>query len=75
MGASWPVLARTGAGAGGYSRAPVTCPLALQCDTVDTSEGGAAVLPQPQAPEHREAAQVVPSMEGERQVSPSLLNG
>lgn len=37
------------------------------CDTVDTGEGGAAALPQPQAPEHREAAQVVPSMEGERQ--------
>lgn len=52
---------------------PCDLSLALQCDTVDTGPGGAAALPQPQAPEHREAAQVVPGMEGERQVSPSLL--
>lgn len=62
-------------GAEGCSHAPVSCPFALQSDTVDTGEGGAAALPQPQAPEHREAAQVVPSMEGEGQVSPTGWRG
>lgn len=72
-----PIVAQSGVGAGGYCHIlwPVPCALALQCDAVDTGEGGAAALPQPQAPEHREAAQVVPSMEGEREVSPTLLNG
>lgn len=63
-----------GVGAGALSH-PCELSLALQCDPVDAGEGGAAALPQPQAPEHREAAQVVPGMEGEGQVSPSWVSG
>lgn len=36
-------------------------------DAVDAGEGGAAALLKPQTPKHSEAAEVVPSMERERQ--------
>lgn len=51
------------------------CSLLLQRDPVDTGERGAAALPEPQTPKQCEAAEVVQSMERERQVSMNLLNG
>lgn len=51
------------------------CLLLLQRDSVDAGERGAAALPEPQTPKHCEAAEVVQSMERERQVSMNLLNG
>lgn len=51
------------------------CPLALQRDPVDAGERGAAALLKPQTPKHGETAEVVQSMERERQVSTTVLNG
>ena len=51
------------------------CSLALQRDSVDAGERGAAALLKPQTPKHSETAEVVQSMERERQVSMNLVKG
>lgn len=69
VGISWRVSSGQG-----LLRCPYNpCWLPLQRDPVDAGQRRAAALPEPQTPKHGEAAEVVQSMEGERQVSVSLL--